>query len=122
MVHPPERRRRMKGLYSVLERLPFRTATRIVVLILGISVILVGVPLLVLPGPGLVTIVIGIGILATQFLWARRLLRKLRQKVDEAGTRFHQRRWRRDSGETAPESRRKTGDRDASETGPSPPE
>lgn len=112
----------MKGLYSVLKRLPLKTARRIVISILGASVMLVGGALLVLPGPGLGTIVIGLAILATEFLWARRLLRKLKQTVDEAGTRFHQRRWRRDSGETAPESRRKTGGCRASETGPSRPE
>lgn len=80
----------MKGLAHFLEQFSFKTAKRIVIFLLGISVILVGVVLLVIPGPGLLTIVIGLAILATEFLWARRLLRKLKQSFHEAGRRFPQ--------------------------------
>lgn len=104
----------MKGLYSVLEKLPFKTARRIVIFILGVSVMLIGGALLVLPGPGLGAILIGLAILATEFLWARRLLRKLKATVDEAGMRVQQR-WfpqpRREAGEngSAPGASPRTG-------------
>jgi hypothetical protein len=46
----------------------------VLVAILGSAVTLVGVAMLVLPGPAIVVIPLGLGILATQFVWARRWL------------------------------------------------
>jgi tellurite resistance protein TerC len=56
-----------------------RTAKRIVVAVVGGTVTLIGIALIVLPGPAVVVIPIGLSILATQFLWAKRFLRKARQ-------------------------------------------
>ena len=47
----------------------------------GVTVVLIGVALLVLPGPGLVTIALGLAILATQFDWAKDLLTKARAAI-----------------------------------------
>jgi len=55
-----------------------KAARRIVVAVVGATVILIGVALLVLPGPGWVTIFAGVGLLATEFVWARRLLHRAR--------------------------------------------
>ena len=44
--------------------------------LIGGTVLLVGVALLVLPGPGLPIIVAGLAILATEFFWAKRALRR----------------------------------------------
>ncbi|MEY4387439.1 MAG: putative transrane protein [Verrucomicrobiota bacterium] len=44
--------------------------------LMGGTVLLVGLALLVLPGPGVPIIAAGLAILATQFLWAKRLQRK----------------------------------------------
>jgi uncharacterized protein (TIGR02611 family) len=44
--------------------------------LVGGTVLLVGVALLVLPGPGLLIIAAGVAILATEFLWARHAFRK----------------------------------------------
>ncbi|MGH7987701.1 MAG: PGPGW domain-containing protein [Candidatus Binataceae bacterium] len=54
---------------------------RIVVLVGGFTVVLLGIVMLVAPGPGFVTIALGLGILATEFLWARRLLRRFRYET-----------------------------------------
>src|SRR5437773_12424828 len=43
--------------------------------------ILVGVAMIVLPGPALVVIPVGLAILATEFVWARRLLERIREQV-----------------------------------------
>ncbi|CRX38229.1 TerC/Alx family metal homeostasis membrane protein [Estrella lausannensis] len=51
---------------------------RIAVLFAGIVILLAGLAMLVLPGPGLIFIPIGLMLLAKEFLWARRLLNKLR--------------------------------------------
>ena len=55
----------------------FRQARRLVVLVLGASVVLVGVAMLVLPGPGMVVIPLGLAILAIEFAWARRWLKRI---------------------------------------------
>lgn len=55
-----------------------RTARRLVVGVIGATVLLGGLALLVLPGPALVVIPIGLGILAVEFEWARRWLRRAR--------------------------------------------
>jgi tellurite resistance protein TerC len=59
-----------------------RLAKRIVVAIIGGTVTLIGIALIVLPGPAFIVIPIGLSILATEFLWARRWLKKIRQMAD----------------------------------------
>jgi tellurite resistance protein TerC len=54
-------------------------AKRIVVAVIGGTVTLIGIALVVLPGPAFVVIPIGLSILATEFLWAKHWLKKARQ-------------------------------------------
>ncbi|HWC21017.1 MAG TPA: TIGR02611 family protein [Flexivirga sp.] len=54
---------------------------RIGIGILGALVVAAGIVLLPLPGPGWVIIFVGIGIWATEFTWAKRLLRFAKEKV-----------------------------------------
>lgn len=59
----------------------FRTikqVKRVAVTVLGFTVLLIGVAMLVLPGPAFVIIPVGLGILATEFIWARRLANKIK--------------------------------------------
>ena len=49
---------------------------RIVVAIVGFSVLLVGVAMIILPGPAFIIIPLGLAILATEFVWAQKLLTK----------------------------------------------
>ena len=51
-----------------------RNTKRIAVLIAGVAVLGAGVTMLVLPGPGIVVIILGFAILATEFAWAERAL------------------------------------------------
>ena len=51
---------------------------RFVVAIVGFTVLLIGVALLVLPGPAFIVIPLGLAILATEFVWARALLKRAR--------------------------------------------
>jgi len=53
---------------------PSRLARRIGILAGGTAIVIAGVALLVLPGPGILIIVAGLSLLATEFTWARRLL------------------------------------------------
>jgi hypothetical protein len=63
----------------------WRNARRLAVLVIGGSIVLFGLALLLLPGPAFVVIPTGLAILATEFVWARRLLRKARDKGAELG-------------------------------------
>ena len=61
----------------------YRTARRIVVAVVGATVVGIGLAMLVLPGPGLVVIPTGLAILGLEFAWARRWLRDLRRRGRE---------------------------------------
>jgi tellurite resistance protein TerC len=52
----------------------FHLARKVVVAVVGFSVLAFGVALIVLPGPASLVIPLGLAILATEFLWARKLL------------------------------------------------
>ncbi|MGH8503041.1 MAG: PGPGW domain-containing protein [Gammaproteobacteria bacterium] len=65
-----------------------RQARRVVVLVVGGAVLLAGVVMLITPGPGLIGIAVGLGILSIEFAWARSLLRKFKQKYMHARQSF----------------------------------
>jgi uncharacterized protein (TIGR02611 family) len=48
-----------------------RFARRVVVTTIGSVLVCIGVPLLVLPGPGILLVVAGLAVLSTEYLWAR---------------------------------------------------
>jgi uncharacterized protein (TIGR02611 family) len=56
---------------------------RVIVCVVGATVLLIGVALLVLPGPAFIVIPVGLAILATEYAWARRWLRKARRIVSD---------------------------------------
>jgi len=47
----------------------------------GIGIMAAGVVMLVLPGPGLAVILLGLAVLASEYDWAARLLATLRQRA-----------------------------------------
>ena len=57
---------------------------RIAILVVGSTVLAIGVALLVLPGPAFIVIPVGLAILAVEFAWARRWLRKARELLPNA--------------------------------------
>ena len=59
----------------------FRTARRVAIAAVGSTVVLAGVAMVLLPGPAIVVIPAGLAILATEFVWARRLLRRVRRRA-----------------------------------------
>ena len=64
-----------------LDRMPRLRKT--LVGIIGITIILLGLALTVLPGPAVVVIPLGLAILATEFTWARRVLKRGKLLVDK---------------------------------------
>jgi len=63
----------------------FKAALKLVRTILGFSVLIVGVMMIVLPGPAVVVIPIGLAILATEYAWARRYLTKFKEGGEKLG-------------------------------------
>jgi uncharacterized protein (TIGR02611 family) len=63
-----------------------RFAKRIVVAVVGGTVTLIGIALIILPGPAFLVIPLGLSILATEFVWARRFLQRARQMVARAAS------------------------------------
>jgi uncharacterized protein (TIGR02611 family) len=61
-----------------------RQAKRLIIGTIGFTVVLIGVAMIVLPGPAILVIPAGLGILATEFVWARRLLKAVKSKFQEA--------------------------------------
>jgi tellurite resistance protein TerC len=57
---------------------------KIVVSVIGGTIVLVGIALLVLPGPATIVIPIGLIILASEFAWARHVLRRGKHVVEKA--------------------------------------
>lgn len=69
-------------MYRRLLQASTRTARRVVVAVVGGTVVLVGLALLVLPGPAFVVIPAGLAILSVEFAFAKRWLRVLRTQAE----------------------------------------
>ena len=62
----------------------YRHARRVVIAVVGGSVVLIGIAMLVLPGPAFVVIPLGLGILAIEFAWARHWLERVKAHAQTA--------------------------------------
>ncbi len=57
---------------------------RFAVTILGGALLLLGLAMMVLPGPGILVIVAGLAVLASEYVWARRLLVRAKKEAARA--------------------------------------
>ena len=67
-----------------MKHLVFRTfgqAKRLIVIVIGFTVLAAGVAMIVLPGPAVIVIPVGLAILATEFIWARKLLITVKERI-----------------------------------------
>jgi uncharacterized protein (TIGR02611 family) len=58
----------------------FQQAKRLVKVLIGFTLLALGIVMIVTPGPGWLTIMLALGILAAEFVWARRLLDRLKEQ------------------------------------------
>ena len=72
-----------KTVLQLLKTENIKIVKRVIVSVVGATVLLIGVALLVLPGPAFVVIPLGLAILATEYAWARRWLKKARQIAND---------------------------------------
>ena len=70
-------------------RMTYRLARRIVISIVGATVLLGGVIMLVTPGPAFVFIPIGLAILGLEFAWARSWLKRIRETISNNSAAEH---------------------------------
>jgi tellurite resistance protein TerC len=66
-------------------------AKRLIVIVAGSTVLLMGIAMIVLPGPAVLVIPIGLGVLATELVWARKLLTKLKSTFQKGKEENHAR-------------------------------
>jgi hypothetical protein len=59
----------------------YRMARRIVVAVVGGTLVLIGVVMIVAPGPAFVVIPLGLGVLAIEFSWAKRWLERVKSMI-----------------------------------------
>ena len=65
-------------------RFILRNGKRAAVLVVGLALVALGLAMLVLPGPGILVVILGLAILATEFVWARYLLDKAKEQAKKA--------------------------------------
>jgi len=82
----------MKKVFSTT----YRTARRIVIAVVGGTVLIIGLIMLIGPGPGLLGTAAGLGILSIEFAWARRWLRKVKEKSQQAARKVQARKKKND--------------------------
>lgn len=61
-----------------------RRAKRLIKMVMGFTMLAIGAAMLVLPGPGIVTIMLALAVLGTEFVWARRLLERMKAAARDA--------------------------------------
>jgi uncharacterized protein (TIGR02611 family) len=77
-----------KGLHplSQIGRFIARSGRRIAITIAGFAVLIAGVIMLVTPGPGILGIIAGLTILATEWAWAEKALDRAKMRAGQAAS------------------------------------
>lgn len=71
--------------FGTLMRFIWRSGKRAAVFVVGVALVVVGLIMFVTPGPGIVLVVAGLAVLATEFAWAEHLLDKAKEQAAKAG-------------------------------------
>ena len=67
----------------------YKLAKRIAITVVGVSVLVIGVVMIVAPGPAFVLIPVGLTILGLEFAWARLWLKRLRKSISARNMQQH---------------------------------
>lgn len=89
--HPPEAVTPFLQDIEELVWISYRQARRLVVLLIGSTVMLIGVIMTVTPGPAFIIIPLGLAILAIEFAWARRWLARIGSTIGQVEKRLSKR-------------------------------
>jgi uncharacterized protein (TIGR02611 family) len=70
--------------FRVTLRFVMRNGKRIAVSVAGLVLLLLGLVMMVLPGPGVLFVIAGLAVLATEYVWAQRMLNFAKRKAERA--------------------------------------
>src|SRR3972149_7026532 len=70
--------------FGVTVRFMTRNGKRIAVTVGGLVLLVAGLAMMVLPGPGVLVIIAGLAVLATEYVWAQRMLNFAKDKAEQA--------------------------------------
>ncbi len=73
-------------------KITYKLARRIAVLAVGSSVLLIGIVMIITPGPAIVVIPLGLAILGVEFAWAKSWLKKIREGISAQNAKWQGRR------------------------------
>ncbi|MCX7794082.1 MAG: PGPGW domain-containing protein [Thermodesulfovibrionales bacterium] len=59
-----------------------RQVRRLIIAVIGFTVLAIGLAMIVLPGPAFIVIPLGLGILGIEFIWARKLLDRIKSRIN----------------------------------------
>ena len=90
----------------------FKPIRQLIIFVLGMSVLVVGIAMIVLPGPATIVIPAGLAILATEFVWAQRWLKYLKRRAQEVAN------WTSGAAVASNERDEHAGETGAGKTGP----
>ncbi len=66
----------------------YRNGRKVVILVIGLTLLAISIPIGLLPGPGGIAVAIGgLALLATEFIWARRLMKGLKARTQAIAAR-----------------------------------
>ncbi len=71
-------------MFNRTGQIVYKTARRIVIAVVGGTILLIGLVMLLTPGPGVLVIAAGLGILGLEFAWARRWLGEVKKRSGKA--------------------------------------
>jgi tellurite resistance protein TerC len=57
-------------------------ARRLIIIVTGFTLLMCGIAMIVLPGPAILVIPIGLAILATEFIWAKKILVRVKERIE----------------------------------------
>lgn len=58
----------------------------VIITTIGFSIVGIGIAMIVLPGPAIIVIPVGLGVLATEYVWAKNLLKHAKGMVTRVRT------------------------------------
>ncbi len=70
--------------FGVTVRFMLRNGKRIAVTVAGVVLLAAGLAMMLLPGPGVLFILAGLAVLATEYVWAERMLNLAKRKAEQA--------------------------------------
>ena len=76
---------RQESRFVAVVRFAFRSSKRIAVTVVGGVLVLGGLAMLILPGPGILVVVAGFAVLGTEYAWAASALDRTKATAERAG-------------------------------------